>query len=50
LGLGVNYTGFYGFTLSRQLASLGVTGVGFDNSFDLAAQAGFDVDLKTTRS
>lgn len=46
VGLGLNYTRFHSFHLDSALAPGGVTGVDFDNSLGLAAQAGFDVDFR----
>ncbi len=46
IGLGLNYTRFHSFHLDSALAAAGVTGVDFDNSLGLAAQAGFDVDFQ----
>jgi outer membrane protein len=45
LGAGVNYTYFYSYDLSNDLADLGVTDIEFDNSFGLAGQVGLSVNL-----
>jgi outer membrane protein len=45
IGLGINYTMFYKYELSDDLAGLGVTDVDFDGSFGLAGDFGIDVDL-----
>jgi outer membrane protein len=45
LGLGINYTLFYSYDLSDDLAGLGVTDVGFDNSFGLAGDVGLNINL-----
>ena len=41
-GLGVNYTLFYNYDLSDDLAALGVTDIDYDGSFGLAANLGMD--------
>lgn len=43
IGAGVNYTNFYDYDLSSDLAGLGVTDIGFDNSFGLAGDVGLSV-------
>jgi outer membrane protein len=45
LGAGVNFTLFYSYDLSDDLAGLGVTDVDFDESFGLAGNLGVDIDL-----
>lgn len=45
VGAGVNFTLFYSYDLSNDLAGLGVGSVDFDNSFGLAGDVGFDFDL-----
>jgi len=45
IGVGINYTLFYGYDLSDPLAGLGVTDLGFDNSFGFAGDIGFDINL-----
>ncbi len=44
-GLGLNYTVFYSYDLSSDLAGAGVSDIGFDNSFGLAGQVGVDIGL-----
>ena len=45
VGAGVNYTNFYDYDLSGDLAGLGVTDIGFDDSFGLAGDIGLNVYL-----
>jgi outer membrane protein len=45
LGAGINYTYFYSYDLSGDLAGLGVTDVDFSNSFGLAGQVGLSINL-----
>jgi len=45
IGAGVNFTYFYSYDLSNDLAGLGVTDVEFSNSFGLAGQVGLSVFL-----
>lgn len=45
LGAGVNYTNFYDYDLSDDLAGLGVTDIEFDSSFGLAADVGLNIWL-----
>ena len=45
VGAGVNFTKFYSYDLSSDLAGLGVTDVDFDDSWGFAANAGFDINL-----
>jgi outer membrane protein len=45
LGVGINYTYFYSYDLSNDLAGLGITDVDFSNSFGLAGQVGMSVFL-----
>ena len=45
LGAGINYTYFYSYDLSADLAGLGVTDVKFDNSIGFAGDIGFNVNL-----
>jgi outer membrane protein len=45
-GLGVNYTLFYSYDLSDDLAGLGVHDLDFSQSFGLSGQIGMDVALK----
>lgn len=45
IGAGVNYTYFYSYDLSDDLAGLGITDVDFSNSFGLAGQVGLSVFL-----
>jgi outer membrane protein len=45
LGAGINYTYFYSYDLSNDLAGLGITDVGFSNSFGLAGQVGLSINL-----
>ncbi len=46
LGIGFNYTSFYNYDLSNDLASLGVTHISYDTSTGIAGQVGIDIDLK----
>lgn len=46
IGAGVNYTLFYSYDLSDDLAGAGVGDIDFDNSFGFAAQIGVDIALK----
>ena len=48
LGVGINYTLFYSYDLSADLAGLGVTDIGFDNSFGLAGNFGLNINLGDT--
>ena len=48
VGAGVNYTTFYSYDLSGDLADLGVTDLDFDNSFGLAGNIGLNVNLGRT--
>ncbi len=43
VGAGVNYTYFYSYDLSDDLAGLGVTDIKFSNSFGLAGDVGLNV-------
>lgn len=45
LGAGVNYTNFYSYDLSDDLAGLGVTDIDFSSSFGLAGNVGLNVWL-----
>lgn len=45
VGAGVNFTTFYSYDLSGDLADLGVTDVDFDDSFGLAGNLGLNVNL-----
>ncbi len=45
LGLGINYTLFYSYDLSDDLSTIGVTDIGFDNSFGLAGDIGLNINL-----
>jgi len=45
-GLGVNYTLFYNYHLSDDLAGLGVRKLDFSHSFRLSGQLGMDIALK----
>jgi outer membrane protein len=45
VGAGVNYTYFYDYSLSDDLAGLGVTDIKFSNSFGLAGNVGLSVYL-----
>lgn len=45
IGAGINYTLFYSYDLSNDLAGLGVTDLDFDNSFGLAVDIGFNINL-----
>ena len=45
VGAGINYTTFYDYSLSEDLADAGVTDIDFDDSFGLAANVGLDVNL-----
>lgn len=45
VGLGVNWTYFYSYDLSDDLAGLGVTDIKFGNSFGLAFDAGVNVNF-----
>ena len=44
-GIGINYTKFYGEKLGSALIANGATGIDYDDSFGLAAQAGMDIDI-----
>jgi len=44
-GAGVNYTNFYDYDLSDDLAGLGVTDIDFSSSFGLAGDIGLNVWL-----
>ena len=44
-GAGINFTLFYSYDLSDDLAGLGVTSLDFDNSFGLAGNVGLDINL-----
>ncbi len=44
-GIGLNFTYFYSYDLSDDLADLGITDVGFSNSFGLAGDIGLDFGL-----
>ncbi len=44
-GIGINYTLFYSYDLSDDLAALGVTDIDFDNSFGLAGDIGADIQI-----
>lgn len=44
-GAGINYTIFYSYDLSSDLAGLGVTDIKFDNSFGLAGDIGINFNL-----
>jgi outer membrane protein len=45
VGAGINYTYFYSYDLSDDLAGLGVTDINFSNSFGLAGDIGLSVNL-----
>lgn len=45
IGVGINYTLFYSYSLSDPLAGLGVTDLSFDNSFGFAGDIGLDINL-----
>jgi outer membrane protein len=45
LGAGINYTYFYSYDLSSDLAGLGVTDVDFSNSMGFAGQVGMSINL-----
>jgi len=45
VGAGINYTYFYSYDLSDDLAGLGVTDLNFDNSFGLAGDIGFNLNF-----
>lgn len=45
VGAGVNFTYFYSYDLSNDLADLGVTDIGFSNSFGLAGDIGLSVNF-----
>jgi outer membrane protein len=45
VGLGVNWTYFYSYDLSEDLADLGVTDINFGNSFGFAGDIGVNVNL-----
>jgi outer membrane protein len=45
IGAGINYTVFYGYDLSDDLASLGITDVTFSNSFGFDGDVGVDLSL-----
>ena len=47
-GVGINYTLFYSYDLSDDLAGLGVTDIGFDNSFGFAGDLGLNINLGDT--
>jgi outer membrane protein len=45
IGAGINFTTFYDYDLSDDLAALGVTDIEFTNSFGLAGNAGLNINL-----
>ncbi len=45
VGAGINFTTFYDYDLSADLAGLGVTDIEFDDSFGLAGNAGINLNL-----
>jgi outer membrane protein len=45
IGAGVNYTNFYDYDLSGDLADVGVTDIDFDSSFGLAGDVGLNIWL-----
>lgn len=45
IGAGVNFTYFYSYDLSEDLAGLGITDVEFSNSFGFAGDVGIDFSL-----
>jgi len=45
IGAGLNFTLFYSYDLSGDLAGLGVTDIDFDNSFGLAGNVGLNINL-----
>jgi len=45
IGAGINYTVFYGYDLSDDLASLGITDVTFSNSFGFDGDIGVDFSI-----
>jgi outer membrane protein len=45
IGAGINYTYFYSYDLSNDLADIGVTDIKFSNSFGLAGDVGLSVNL-----
>jgi outer membrane protein len=45
-GVGVNYSLFYSYDLSDDLAGLGVTDIDFDDSFGFSGQVGVDFKFK----
>jgi len=45
IGAGINYTYFYSYDLSDDLAGLGVTDVEFSNSFGFAGDLGIDIGV-----
>ena len=46
VGVGINYTTFYDYDLSNDLASLDVKHISYDSSTGLAGQVGMDINLK----
>jgi len=44
-GVGINYTVFYSYDLSADLAGLGVTDIDFDNSFGIAGDLGVNLNF-----
>lgn len=45
VGAGINYTYLYDYSLSNDLAGLGVTDIDFDDSFGFAGNIGLDINL-----
>lgn len=45
IGAGINYTVFYGYDLSADLAGLGITDVTFSNSFGFDGDIGIDIGI-----
>jgi outer membrane protein len=45
VGAGINYTVFYSYDLSQDLANLGITDVTFSNSFGFDGDIGVDINL-----
>ncbi len=45
IGAGINYTKFYDYSLSDDLAGAGVTDIDFDDSFGFAGNIGLDINL-----
>lgn len=45
-GVGLNYSLFYSYDLSEDLAGLGITDIDFDNSLGASAQVGVDINMK----